>query len=345
VIGTSAALFNYFRCIQYDTVNVMALDYGIECDSTRYKAYIAYTVFMILIYPVGVPLSYAILLWQHRNTLCNPIEMQMEKANGFPETRDVLFLVNAYKEEFYYFEVIECFRRIFLGSIVGVLGGTQSVAPATVGLIVSMGCIGLFARMEPYKHQSDNNVSAVLAYALSLYFLAALMLKTEAMASTDTSPAVLLFLVFGSGPVSIAFEWFREFGNMWKLGGEVDTNHIELMKLPTVTAMVMQGSFKKGSSSTSLDDVPVMAEAPKKAPLPEVVAPPQKTSIAPPKLMPTPVVPQEADIIVTIPPNARAGMVLKVQAGPSGQIVQIMVPPGAPPGARIKVRVPIGSTF
>jgi len=202
--------------------------------------------------------------------------------------------------------------------------------------------------MEPYKHQSDNNVSAVLAYALSLYFLAALMLKTEAMESTDTSPAVLLFFVFGSGPVSIAFEWFREFGNMWKLGGEVDTNHIELMKLPTVTAMVMQDSFDNGNSA-SLDDESVMAEAPKKAPSPKVVAqqaaPPQKTSIAPPKFMPSPVVPQEADVIVTIPPNARAGMVLKVQAGPSGQIVQIMVPPGAPPGARIKVRVPIGATL
>ena len=93
LIGTSAALFNYFRCIKYDTVTVMALDYSLQCDSTRYAGFIVYVVIMVIIYPIGIPLAYAVLLWQHRNTLQSHHEMAMQKANGYPEVKMALLLL------------------------------------------------------------------------------------------------------------------------------------------------------------------------------------------------------------------------------------------------------------
>ena len=237
-----------------------------------------------------------------------------------------MFLVDTYKPEFFYFEVIECFRRIFLGSMIGVFGGSNSVAPATVGLVVSMGCIGLFARMEPYKHQSDNNVSAVLAYALSLYFLAALMLKTEATDSSEAGPAVLLFFVFAAGPVAIAFEWFSTFGQVWKAGGA--TKDTEMMALPSVQAMVLETQSERGDD-VSLDDEPKKVT--------KVATSKKKLSMVDPK---SPVANgaalKEMEVLVTVPANVTPGTMLRVQA--AGQTLQVTVPPGAPPGSQIRVR-------
>jgi hypothetical protein len=49
LIGTSASLFNYFKCVKYDTVTVLSLDYAVDCDSTRYKGFIAYAVIMVIL--------------------------------------------------------------------------------------------------------------------------------------------------------------------------------------------------------------------------------------------------------------------------------------------------------
>lgn len=44
-------------------------DYSIQYDSAEHKRYRAYAWFMIVLYPVGIPLFYAILLWRDRNVL------------------------------------------------------------------------------------------------------------------------------------------------------------------------------------------------------------------------------------------------------------------------------------
>jgi hypothetical protein len=61
---------------------------------------------MILVYPVGIPLLYAVVLRKHRETLVDPVAMAREAANGYPVTGSILFLVECYKPEYYYFEVI-----------------------------------------------------------------------------------------------------------------------------------------------------------------------------------------------------------------------------------------------
>ena len=403
LIGTSASIFNFFKCVKYDTVTVLVLDYAVDCESTRYKSFIAYAIVMIIIYPIGIPASYAAMLWTHRQTVSSEAAMAIDKANGYPETRDILFLVEAYKPEFYYFEVVECARRIFLGSLIASLGGTESVAPATTGLIVSMGCIGLFARMNPYKHETDNNASAMLAYCLSLFFLAALMLKSEAMDTDETAPAVLLFFVFGAGPTYIVAGALLEIGPLWVKGGLEDIE-FEMSDLPTVMAIQHaddpdsdsggsaaksfdKSSISKGSPRATKEKKSVspratkegksgsMAKPPpaapfqdpepartqlrplkqasfKAAPSPKpagkIAAPPNfPNSLASPRPqaeLPQAVAPSYSgyqDVIVKLPHNAVAGMVITVQMGANGGLAQFSVPPGTPPGSTIKVRLQV----
>ena len=46
-----------------------------DCDSDRYIGFITYAVIMILIYPLGIPLFYGVLLFKSRKALRNSAAM------------------------------------------------------------------------------------------------------------------------------------------------------------------------------------------------------------------------------------------------------------------------------
>jgi hypothetical protein len=89
-------------------------DYSIDCHSARYKLFVPYALSMILVYPLGIPGIYFVLLWSKRSTLSDPIAMEREIANGFPTVGHLTFLVRAYTPDLYFFEVVECFRRLMV---------------------------------------------------------------------------------------------------------------------------------------------------------------------------------------------------------------------------------------
>ena len=52
---------------------------------------------MIFVYPVGIPLTYFVLLREHRHTLSDPEAMAREATEDFPTVGHVVFLTEAYK--------------------------------------------------------------------------------------------------------------------------------------------------------------------------------------------------------------------------------------------------------
>lgn len=87
---------------------------------------------MIIIYPIGIPLLYAFLLFRERQELGTPTLSELarvrsnsrtaiQQAAADEESWDRMkhghllsFLLSGYKRKFYYFEVVECYRRLFL---------------------------------------------------------------------------------------------------------------------------------------------------------------------------------------------------------------------------------------
>ena len=72
-------------------------DYSVDCNRLRYKSHVPYAVFCIFIYPVGIPLLYATLLWGHRVTLSSSSAMQREYDYDYPTVGHLTFLVESYK--------------------------------------------------------------------------------------------------------------------------------------------------------------------------------------------------------------------------------------------------------
>ncbi|CAM9981073.1 unnamed protein product, partial [Scytosiphon promiscuus] len=68
--SVSSMVFQTFACETLDDgVEYLRADYRIYCTDTKHKAMEVYAGVMILVYPVGIPLLYAALLYQHRDVL------------------------------------------------------------------------------------------------------------------------------------------------------------------------------------------------------------------------------------------------------------------------------------
>eukprot|EP00953_Heterococcus_sp_UTEX-ZZ885_P030846 16257-Heterococcus_DN1.PRE.3 len=121
--GVSTSIFQAFSCEQFDDGSAwLRIDYSISCDASRYSGVVAYAATMMVIYPIGIPVMYFVILWRNRDML-NPVgdtsmplhlslaarEVQEGKLSGFG------FLYKQYKPNVcWWFELFETARRLVM---------------------------------------------------------------------------------------------------------------------------------------------------------------------------------------------------------------------------------------
>jgi len=180
-------------------------DYSIDCYSTRYINYMLYAGLMILVYPIGIPLTYYLLLRQHRFTLSSAEAIAREQKEDYPTIGHLIFLVESYKPEYYYFEVIEVVRRLLLASVIGVVEAKSAAAP-TIGILICFIFLYIFIDFKPFKNPSDCNLGIILQYSIALFFLSALLIKVNATWDSADDQKVFgyfLMIVLFLGPMMI----------------------------------------------------------------------------------------------------------------------------------------------
>jgi predicted outer membrane repeat protein len=138
LIGVSTQVFRVFQCETFDNgESYLVADYSINCDAPNRSFYLAYGAMMILVYPIGIPLVYAIVLFSYRKKI-NPdwrkvIDanekvfvsnrvIQQEKIkvrNTYPEIDNIRNLFDSFTPKRWYFELFDCARRLCLGAIPG----------------------------------------------------------------------------------------------------------------------------------------------------------------------------------------------------------------------------------
>jgi hypothetical protein len=211
--GNSTALFQYLKCHNFHeaengTESYLYVDYSIDCDSNRYKYYLPYVYCMIAIYPLGIPLMYASMLYVHRKILRNPLKLEREERTGFPTIGHLTFLVQAYKPQFFWFEVLECGRRILLASVIGMFSEYSAKVPAW-GLVVCLGFCWVFAYLKPFKNSDDSSLGVTLAYSLALLFMAALTISVDGIKRSvlvSDSFSFVLIIILVSGLIHLAIQ-------------------------------------------------------------------------------------------------------------------------------------------
>lgn len=215
LISSSTAAFQYFKCHEFPeaeggTRRYLYKDYSLDCDSVRYKTYVPYALLMILIFPVGIPLFYWIMLRQHKHVLSDEEAVKREATEDFPTIGHLTFLTEAYKSKYYYFEVLECVRRLLLASVVGMLPAEGVVAP-TLGILLCFCFLYVFIDFRPYRNADDANLGVILQYSITLLFLAGLLAKVNVTANQTKSEEAIfgyaLMAIMLLGPFMITAQF------------------------------------------------------------------------------------------------------------------------------------------
>ncbi|CAN0542863.1 unnamed protein product, partial [Laminaria digitata] len=164
-------------------------DYSISCKTSLHTFFEVYAWLMILLYPIGIPVLYAAILWKNRELLNPRLHIthdgtddattgaDPETADHFPSATPVLCITrngqakHSYSSEdtvpsvtdvyrnagpdLYYFEVIECGRRILLTGVL-IFIKPHSPTQAAMACIFAFGSLLGFELLRPHMDPTDS---------------------------------------------------------------------------------------------------------------------------------------------------------------------------------------------
>ena len=184
--SVSSVLFSTFACDQLDDgKDYLRSDYRIECDSPKHRSFKVYAGFMIVVYTVGIPAFYAGLLFKDRDVLRQE-QKDPGSASRVSSTSD---LWKPYKPSVFYYEVIECFRRILLAGVV-VFIYPNSAAQIAITLMVAFAFVFVSEGLAPYASRWDHWISRTGHAVVVASMYVALLLKVDVSNERSSSQKV-----------------------------------------------------------------------------------------------------------------------------------------------------------
>lgn len=186
--SASSVVLEMFSCEVFDDGNTYLMaDYGIDCSSNKHHALAIYAVFMIFVYPLGIPALYAFFLFRNRDMLKD----KASRASSFFLQR-TSSLWKPYKPERFYYEVIECGRRITLSSASFYIF-PNTAAQIAVSLLIVLFFIAVSEGLDPYASRWDCWVNRMgHAIIFTSIYLALLEKGDFSMGSLDIFGAILV---------------------------------------------------------------------------------------------------------------------------------------------------------
>ncbi|CAM9436268.1 unnamed protein product, partial [Ectocarpus fasciculatus] len=196
---TSITIFEAFTCESFDDgTNQLVADYSINCDTDVHKNYEIYAGFMIIVYPIGIPIFYFYLLVSNHKYV-NPsaalVVREDEKMLSYTEIQHLSFLYENYAPKRWYFEVLDCFRRLLLTAIpVLILRGT-SLQLLLVLMASLVWCI-VYMSLKPFERPNDNTIAIMSQWAISFTLIGGVMLKVTADEQNAQYYVIDVLLIF-----------------------------------------------------------------------------------------------------------------------------------------------------
>ncbi|CAN0437324.1 unnamed protein product [Ectocarpus sp. 12 AP-2014] len=180
--SVSSMVFQTFACETLDDgIEYLRADYRIHCTDAKHKIFEAYAGIMILVYPVGIPLLYAYLLFQRRDVLAHV---------GADKTRaqSISGLWEPYTPERFYYELVECGRRVMLTGVVVFIFPNDS-AQIAITMLVALFFLVVFEILSPYKSETDVWLSRGGHVIVFLSMFDLLLLRIDVSGERDESQA------------------------------------------------------------------------------------------------------------------------------------------------------------
>jgi len=167
----SSAAFRTFACEDFGNQygSYLAADYEMHCDSRTYARTRAIAWIAIIIYAIGIPCSYAVLLYHARKALLLDKPTELSRALGF--------ICREYRPSVFWWEVVELSRKLLLVGFATLIN-RGSLDQLCYGLLVCVCYMLLIAKSEPFKHEADNIAADAAALAQLAFFFWCVVLRT-----------------------------------------------------------------------------------------------------------------------------------------------------------------------
>ncbi|CAN0443611.1 unnamed protein product [Pylaiella littoralis] len=181
--SVSSTIAKTFSCETLDDGKTyLRADYRIECTSSKHRAMQVYAGFMVAVYPLGIPLVYAALLFWGRDALKIAATQNTEK----PRMQAAAHLASPYRPGCFYYEVIECARRVLLTGIV-VFFCPDDPSHVAVTLVIACMFALVFEALAPYDSKWDTWTSRSGHVIVLLSIFIAVLLVNDISAEDSES--------------------------------------------------------------------------------------------------------------------------------------------------------------
>ncbi|CAN0067276.1 unnamed protein product [Ascophyllum nodosum] len=249
--SVSYTIFQTFVCDSLDSeVTYLRADYDLECGTRIHVVYMTYAGLMILVYPVGIPAMFAWALFINRDGIKSLVGAT-NRSWVPPEAEAIKDLWAPYKRSRYYYEVIECGRRIALTGL-AVFIYPESTAQVAIETLFAVVFSYISEILSPFAEPLDAWLyrSGTCVIFLSMYLALLLKMETadEESHSQDVFAGLLIaahgamVLVVIANALLSALKGFRE---------------IQAIEMPVMTQNPPQRS---GSASTRENGIKTLEE-------------------------------------------------------------------------------------
>ena len=186
--GEAVKIIRMFSCMDVDPNHeapdqmphkYLIVDMNVDCNSEAYMKGREFAVLMLFVYPIGLPLMYLALLnfckekIKHRQ---DQDKKTLNLLNAVSIVDGISFLFESYDPKYWYWEFIECTRRLLLTAAISFFqpgSSTQMVVAMTLALIY----VSLYAHYQPYLSRSDNVLSELGQWQIFITFFCALLIS------------------------------------------------------------------------------------------------------------------------------------------------------------------------
>ena len=195
--SVSYTIFQTFVCDSLDSgATYLRVDYELACWSRIHIAYMTYAGIMILVYPVGIPAVFAWALFTNRDGIKSVAETT-DTSLAPPESEAIKALWAPYKRSRYYYEVVDCGRRIALTGL-AVFISPGSTAQVAIQALLAVIFSSFSEILSPFVDPLDAWLYRSGTWVIFLGMYLALLLKMDAADEESHSQIVFAGLLIAA---------------------------------------------------------------------------------------------------------------------------------------------------
>jgi len=187
-LRTSATILMMFNCRVFEPlpdgspVRLLEADYDRDCETEGHTQMVGVGIIFVMIYPLGVPGLFCILLFKNRETINDSINIQKYG-----------FIFKDYGPVFFWWEIWDLVRKLTMSGLL-IFFDKGSADQLSLAILFSTISLVLHTRMFPYSDMASNWIQLAVLGSLQLTLFGSLVLKMESQESTMDSDMVDIYL-------------------------------------------------------------------------------------------------------------------------------------------------------